>query len=53
MISRPCQCDIEVGPDLFESHQVLINLNRTPDRWVMSFPIKHYRAADEPKVQLW
>jgi hypothetical protein len=35
------------------NHQVPIDLDRTPNRWVMAFPMKHYRATDEPKVQLW
>jgi hypothetical protein len=33
-------------------HQVLIDLNRTPDGWAMAFLMKHYRATNEPNVGL-
>jgi hypothetical protein len=31
MILRLYQLDIDMGPDLFESHQVPIDLDHTPD----------------------
>jgi len=33
-------------------HQVLIDLNRTPDGWVMAFLIKYCWVVDEPNVGL-